>query len=75
MDALSSVGRTLLIVGSVLVGLGLIVLLAGRFPGLRIGRLPGDLRFTRGNFSVYVPLATSIALSVLLSLVFWLFRR
>ncbi len=56
-----------------LVGLGLVV--AERFPGLRIGRLPGDIKLERGNFTLYLPLATSILVSILLTLAFWLAGR
>ena len=66
-------GRLLVIVGGVLVVVGLVVMLAGRVPG--VGRLPGDLVYRRGNFTFYFPLATSILLSLLLTALFWLFRR
>ena len=69
-----SLGRVLLLAGALLVVLGLVVLLGER-SGLRLGRLPGDLRVERGNFRFYFPLATSIVLSVVLSLLFWLFGR
>ncbi|MGE5189697.1 MAG: DUF2905 domain-containing protein, partial [Gemmatimonadota bacterium] len=39
------------------------------------GRLPGDFTFRRGNVTFYFPLATSLLVSVILSLLFWLFRR
>jgi hypothetical protein len=42
---------------------------------LGLGRLPGDLTFTRGNTTLYVPIMTSIVLSVLLSAVLWLIGR
>ncbi len=75
MNGIGSLGRLLLAMGVVLalVGLGLIV--AERFPGLRIGRLPGDIRVERGNFRFYFPLATSIVVSIVLTLVLWLFGR
>jgi Protein of unknown function (DUF2905) len=65
----------LLVMGAVLAVIGLGLVLAERFPGLRIGRLPGDIRVERGNFRFYFPLATSIVVSVLLTLVLWLLRR
>jgi len=69
-----SLGRVLLLAGVLLVVLGLVLLLGER-GGLRVGRLPGDLRVERGNFRFYFPLATSLVLSVVLSLLFWLFGR
>jgi DUF2905 family protein len=75
LNGLTSLGRTLVIVGVVLAGLGLILVVLGRFPGLRVGRLPGDLRIERGNFTFYFPLATSIVVSVVLTLLFWLLGR
>ena len=60
----------LVLIGLGIAGLGLIVML-----GVPFGRLPGDIVVRRGNFSFYVPLATSIILSILLTLLFALFRR
>ncbi len=51
-------------------GLGLLVML-----GVPLGRLPGDFQMRRGNFSFYFPLATSIMLSILLTLMLAFFRR
>jgi uncharacterized protein HemY len=65
-------GRLLIIVG-VLVALVGVVLATGN--RLNLGRLPGDLAWRRGNFGCYFPLVTSIILSVILSLILWLFRR
>lgn len=65
----------LVTVGLVLVALGSLLLLGQRFPGLRLGRLPGDIRVERDHLRFYFPLATSLLLSVLLSLAFWLLRR
>jgi Protein of unknown function (DUF2905) len=75
VDGLGSLGRMLLGVAAILALLGLALVLAERFPGLRIGRLPGDLRIERGHFRLYFPLATSILVSILLSLVLWLLGR
>ncbi|HVI76379.1 MAG TPA: DUF2905 domain-containing protein [Anaeromyxobacteraceae bacterium] len=70
-----SLGRTLLTVGLLLALVGAALLVAERLPWLRLGRLPGDLRLERGSFRFYFPLGTSILLSVVLSLLFWLFGR
>jgi hypothetical protein len=66
-------GRTLIIVGLAIVVLGVVVSLAGRLPWL--GRLPGDIYVKRENFTFYFPLATSIILSLVLSLILWLLRK
>jgi uncharacterized protein HemY len=63
-------GRTLVVIGVVIAGLGLLMML-----GLPLGRLPGDFAVRRGNVSFYFPLATSIVVSILLTLLFALFRR
>ena len=63
-------GRTLIVLGLVLVGVGLLITL-----GVPIGRLPGDMTIRRGNISFYFPLATSIVASILLTLLFMFFGR
>lgn len=63
-------GRFLFLAGLVIAGLGLVMML-----GVPLGRLPGDFVIRRGNVSFYFPLATSIVVSVLLTLLFALFRR
>lgn len=66
-------GKTLIIIGLLLAFIGVVLTFGGKLPWL--GKLPGDIRIERDNFSVYFPLGTSILLSVILSLLFWLFRR
>ena len=70
---LDALGRMLLILGLVVAGLGGLLLLAGQVPWL--GRLPGDLSFGRGNVQVYIPLATSLLVSLVLTLVLNLLAR
>lgn len=72
---LGSLGRMLLAVGAVVALLGVLLILAERFPGLRIGRLPGDVAIERDRWRFYFPLGTSILLSVVVSLVLWLLGR
>ena len=67
-------GKPLIILGLAIAVLGL-VLVGGDRLHLPFGRLPGDFSYRGKNISVYLPLGTSIVLSVLLSLIFWLFRR
>ncbi|HLH20910.1 MAG TPA: DUF2905 domain-containing protein [Chloroflexota bacterium] len=74
---LESIGRLLIVGGLIVVAVGLLFLLGSRVPFL--GRLPGDFRWQRDGLSVYVPLATSllvsVVLSVLLTLVFRMMGR
>ena len=63
-------GRALVFLGLGIAALGLLIML-----GLPLGRLPGDIYVRRGSFSFYFPLATSIVVSVFLTLLFALFRR
>lgn len=72
---LGSLGRVLLALGALVALLGLLLVLAERFPGLRLGRLPGDFAIERGRWRFYLPLGTSILISLVLSLLLWLFRR
>jgi hypothetical protein len=69
----SYVGRLLIVVGVLVVVAGVILLAAGRLP---LGRLPGDISWSRGNVSFFLPLGTSLVLSVVLTLILnLLFRR
>jgi Protein of unknown function (DUF2905) len=70
---MSELGRPLIVVGAVLLLLGLFLTFGPRIPGL--GRLPGDLVWRRGNTTVYFPLVTCLVLSLVLSLLFALFRK
>jgi DUF2905 family protein len=71
---MNDLGRLLIGVGLVLVVAGGLLLLLGR-TGIPLGRLPGDISYRGKNLSVYFPLGTSILLSVVLSLVFYLISR
>lgn len=66
-------GKTLIAFGLLLFLIGLLLTFGGKFPWL--GKLPGDIRIERNNFSVYFPLGTSILLSLILTFLLWLFRR
>ncbi len=63
-------GKLLVVVGLLIAAVGVLVML-----GLPIGRLPGDIYYRRGNTTFYVPLTTSILVSLVLTLLFALFRR
>jgi hypothetical protein len=69
----NDLGRVLIISGLLLVGIGLFVTFGGKFDFL--GKLPGDIRIERENFSFFFPLGTCLLISLLLSLFLWLFKR
>ena len=70
---MSDVGKLLILFGLLIAGAGVLLVLVGRVPWL--GRLPGDIHIQRGNWTFYFPLATSIVVSVVLTLIFWLIGR
>jgi len=70
---MQEIGKTLIIFGIILIGLGLILTFVNKIPFL--GRLPGDIYIQKKNFTFYFPLATSVLLSIILSLIFWLWSR
>jgi hypothetical protein len=69
-----SLGRLLIASGLILIAVGVVVTFAGRLP-FRLGRLPGDIYIHGRNTTFYFPVVTCILLSVVLSLILWLFRR
>ncbi len=69
------IGRLLIFAGLILVGAGLLVHYSHILSFLHLGRLPGDIRIRRSNFSFYFPLTTCILLSILLSLIVYIFRK
>jgi hypothetical protein len=74
MEPIRETGRLLLVVGVIIALIGLLLTLGSKLP-FRLGRLPGDIVFRRENFTLYLPIATSVLLSVVLTVLFWLFRR
>jgi hypothetical protein len=73
MDDIQQIGKFLIIIGIIIIGIGGALLLSGKIPF--IGRLPGDILVQKKNFTFYFPLATSIALSLILTLLFWFFGK
>jgi hypothetical protein len=66
-------GRSLIYIGIVLVILGLLFSLGGRIPWL--GHLPGDIYVQRGRFTFYFPVTTCLLISIIMTLIFYFFRR
>ena len=71
---MAGLGRSLIVMGAVIVLVGLALLLAGRW-NLPLGRLPGDITWRGKNSVVYFPIATSIVVSIVLSLILYLISR
>ena len=70
---MSELGKWLVIFGVILAAVGLVLMVAPKIPWL--GKLPGDFTYRGERFTFYFPLATCILLSVILSLILYLFRR
>ena len=73
--AVGDMGRILVWSGLAIAGFGGLLLLGQAVPGLRLGRLPGDIRIERGNVSFYFPITTMLLLSAIVSVALWLFGR
>jgi Protein of unknown function (DUF2905) len=71
---MNGVGRLLIALGFLLLIAGALLLILGKI-GLPLGRLPGDISYRGKNMSVYFPLGTSILLSIVLSLIFYVLSR
>ena len=69
----SSFGKTLVSVGIFLVVLGLVIWSLGKFFG--IGRFPGDIYYSKGNFTIYFPIVTSIIISIIITVILNIFFR
>jgi len=77
MDPLRELGKVLVVLGVILLGVGAVIILGGKLP-FRLGRLPGDIAVQGKHGSFYFPIVTCLILSVALTLVMWivnLFRR
>lgn len=72
-DGLHHIGKILVAMGLVIILIGGLLMLANKLPWL--GRLPGDIVIERKNFSFYFPLATSILISIIVTLLLWILGR
>ncbi|GLI53418.1 DUF2905 domain-containing protein [Thermodesulfovibrio yellowstonii] len=70
---MNEIGKFLILIGIITIIIGLILMLTGKIPF--IGRIPGDIVIERKNFIFYFPLGTSILLSIIISLIFYLLSR
>ncbi len=72
-DGIQQIGRFFILLGLIISAIGALLLLSGKIPW--IGRLPGDIIMQKKNFTFYFPLATSIIISIILTLLFWVLGR
>lgn len=73
MDNFNMLGKILIISGFLLIIAGVFFMLWGKIPFL--GRLPGDFYIQKNNFTFYFPIITCLLISIMLSLIFWIFAR
>lgn len=71
---LNQAGKYMILAGIILIITGILILLAGDKSGF-LFKLPGDIRIIRKGFSLYIPLTSMILLSIILSLLLYLFRK
>ncbi len=72
-DGLGSIGKMMILIGAFLVVAGILLIVFQKIPFL--GKLPGDILIKKDRFTLYFPLATSIILSILISLVLYLIGK
>ena len=73
MPGFSDLGKVLVVLGAVIAGVGVLLLLGDKVPW--IGKLPGDIIIRKEKFTFYFPIVTCIILSILLTIIFSLFRK
>ena len=73
MLGFSDLGKMLIVLGAVIAGIGVLFMVGDKIPW--IGKLPGDILIKKEKFTVYFPIVTCIILSILLTIVFSLFRK
>ena len=66
-------GRVLVLIGGLIVIVGIVLMFSDKIPFL--GKLPGDISIKRDNFQLYFPITTSIVLSILVSVILWVFSH
>ncbi len=72
-NAVNTIGRSLISIGVILVIVGVVLIFAARTP--YIGKLPGDIYIKKKNFTFYFPITTSILISIILSVLLFLFTK
>ena len=70
---MNQAARVLIVAGLIFIAAGGLLLLLGKIPG--VGKLPGDISVQKDNFQFYAPITTCILISIILSLLFWIFGK
>lgn len=73
MNEFQNMGKLLIIAGAAAILIGLVLVYTGKIPFL--GKLPGDIVFKGKNFTFYFPIVTSIILSIIISLLLYIFKK
>ncbi|MEN8727645.1 MAG: DUF2905 domain-containing protein [Sulfurovum sp.] len=71
---MAEIGKSIIFIGIIIVIIGVVLLYSDRLP-FNLGKLPGDISYKKENFSFYLPITTSIIISIVLSLLFYLFGK
>lgn len=71
---MAEIGKSIIFIGVIIIIVGVILLFSDKLP-FNLGRLPGDIAIKKENFSFYFPITTSIIISIVLSLLFYLFGK
>jgi heme/copper-type cytochrome/quinol oxidase subunit 2 len=71
---MTEIGKSIIFIGIVIIIIGVILLFSDRLP-FNLGKLPGDISYKKENFSFYFPITTSIIVSIVLSLLFYIFAK
>ncbi len=72
-EGIQHAGKLLIVLGVIIIAVGGLLLFSGKIP--YIGKLPGDILIQKKNYTIYFPLATSIIISLIITLVFWLIGK
>jgi heme/copper-type cytochrome/quinol oxidase subunit 2 len=71
---MSEIGKIIIFMGIIMIILGVLLLFSDKLP-FNLGKLPGDISYKKENFSFYFPITTSIVVSIVLTLLFYLFGK
>lgn len=71
---MAEIGKSIIFIGIIIVIIGVLLLFSDKLP-FNLGRLPGDISYKKENFSFYFPITTSILISIILSILFYIFSK